>query len=240
MQARWLAPVPFILAFANTAHAQAPGETSPEPMPMPPSAQPVVIVTNPCGGCIDPMRHRFSIGLNVGGMGVSAKDDVDGEPTNFNVAELSLAYRITPHFDLQLLLSGGRQSLEDGTEGDLAMGGGTLAARYRFRAERSWNWWLMAGVGATVIEHHESTKEQRDAAQRGHFAFGIGLEKRFRHLALNAEIRGVGMSERSDAMDPQPGRPGGGDLPPTIVNRDVRTASEVSGGQFTIGASFYF
>jgi len=243
MQARWLAPA-LVLAFARTASAQAPGETSPEPMPLPPSAAPVVIVADPCGGCIDPMRNRFSIGVNFGGMGVSIADDDSGNETQFSTAELSIAYRLTPHFDLQLLLSGGRQTLEDGSDGDLAIGGGTLAARYRFRPDRAWNWWLLAGLGTTVIERHESTKEQRDAAQRGHFAFGIGLEHRWRHFALNAELRGVAMSERSDAMDPVPATPqpgtGGDPLPPTISPSDVRTAGELSGGQFTIGASFYF
>ena len=38
---------------------------------------------------------------------------------------------------------------------------------------------------------------------------------------------------------PQPGT-GGDPLPPTIVPADVRTAGELSGGQFTIGASYAF
>ena len=39
----------------------------------------------------------------------------------FHTSELSLRYRMTPHLELELLLSGGRQALEDGSDGELAM-----------------------------------------------------------------------------------------------------------------------
>lgn len=246
MSARWLA-LALVPTFATVAHAQAPGDTTPEAAPVPPSAAPMVI-ENPCGGCVDPMRNRFALGLNVGGMSVTVDDDVAQTETKFRTAELSIRYRMTPHFELELLLSGGRQVLADNTDGDLAMGGGTLAARYRFRPDRAWNWWLMAGLGATVIEHQDSTKEARNNAQRGHAAFGVGLERRFRHLAIHAEMRGVGMGERNDAMNGGPTvRPpqtdtGGTPNPPLVPPNvsDTRTGAALSGGQFTVGASFYF
>jgi len=249
--ARWLG-LALVPAFVGVAHAQAPGETEDsgyaQPPPVQPSYQPYqppVVATDPCGGsCIDPMRSRFSIGVNVGGMGVTVDDDETGTETQFRTAEFTLAYRLGRRVDLQLLLSGGRQELEDGEDGDLAMGGGTLAVRYHFRPERKLNWYLMFGLGTTVIERADSTKEQRDAAYRPHAAFGVGLEYRFNHFALNAEIRGVGMGEREDAMDvptttpvPEPG--GRNPLPPDTTS-DPRFGQSLSGGQFTLGASFYF
>ncbi|MBA2538349.1 MAG: outer membrane beta-barrel protein [Deltaproteobacteria bacterium] len=201
----------------------------PEEPPTPPSAVPV-IVTDPCGGGVSVMAHRFAVGINLGAMSVTADDDVAQNETQFRTAELSIRYRATPHFELELLLSGGRQVLEDGEDGELAMGGGTLAARYRFRPHRAWNWWLMGGLGATVIERHDSSEEARDAANRGHVAFGIGLERRFRRLALHAELRGMAMGPRSDEMETD----GRGSL------GDPRTAANLSGGQFNFGASFYF
>ena len=147
------------------------------------------------------MRRRWAVGLNLGGMSLTVDGDESATETQFSTGELSIRYRATPRFELELLLSGGRQVLEDGEEGDLAMGGGTLAARYRFRAEHRWNWWLMGGLGMTVIERHDSTDEQRDSAGRAHVAFGIGLERRFHRFAIHAELRGVAMGAREDAME---------------------------------------
>lgn len=213
-----------------TALAQAPGETEPEVAPAPPSAAPVV-TSDPYRGGVDVMRRRFALGVNLGGMSLTADDDVDQTETQFRTAELSIRYRATPHLELELLLSGGRQVLEDGEDGDLAMGGGTLAARYRFRIDRPWNWWLMGGIGGTVIERADSTEEQRDSAQRSHVAFGVGLERRFHRFALHAELRGVAMGPRSDDMETRPG---------SNTLGDTRTARDLSGGLFNLGASFYF
>ena len=216
------------LLSASTALAQAPGEVSPDPEPVPPSAMPTVS-GNPSTAGIDVMRRRWAVGLNLGGMSLTADDDETGTETQFRTGELSIRYRATPHFELELLLSGGRQVLEDGEDGDLAMGGGTLAARYRFRAEQRWNWWLMGGLGMTVIERHDSTEEQRSSAGRPHVAFGIGLERRFNRFAIHAELRGVAMGPREDEMDVVPQR-----------TLDPRTAQNLSAGQFNLGASFYF
>lgn len=217
------------LLSASTALAQAPGEVTPDPEPVPPSASPVVIDSNPCSAGIDVMRRRWAVGLNLGGMSLTVDDDESGTATDFRTGEVSIRYRATPHFEIELLLSGGRQVLEDGEDGELAMGGGTLAARYRFRAEHRWNWWLMGGLGMTVIERADSSDEQRDSAGRAHVAFGIGLERRFRRFAIHAEMRGMAMGPREDEMEVRPQR--------TI---DPRTAQNLSAGQFNLGASFYF
>ncbi len=212
-----------------TALAQAPGETEPEVAPAPPSASPV-ISSDPCG-CVDVMRRRWAVGLNVGGMSLTVDDDEVQNETQFRTGELSIRYRATPHLELELLLSGGRQVLEDGEDGELAMGGGTLAARYRFRIDRPWNWWLMGGIGGTVIERHDSSAEERDNAQRGHIALGVGIERRFRRVAIHAELRGLAIGQRSDVMD-------GG--PAVRDQSDPRTGRELSAGQFNLGMSLYF
>jgi opacity protein-like surface antigen len=209
------------LLVASTAHAQAPGEVAPiAPTPVP------VVVASPGP---DVMAHRFGIGINLGTMSVSPHDAAT--PTDFRTSELALRFRATPHLELELLLSGGRQVLEDSTDGDLAMGGGTLAARYRFRPGHRWDWWLSAGLGATVIERHISTEQQRADATRGHFAFGVGLERRWQHLALHAELRMMAIGARDDA-----------DVMTLPIREipDVRTAEELTGGVFNVGASFYF
>lgn len=228
-----LVAVPLLIS--TVAYAQAPGEVDPYAPPDQPAVSPPVREWT---------RHRVSVGLNLGATSVTAGGDAEGTETNFRIAELALRYRVGPHLELELMVGGGRQVLEDDTDGDLAMGGGTFSARYRFRPGRSWDWWLSGGIGATVIELHDSTEEQRDAATRPHVAFGVGLEKRWNRFALHAELRMMGIGPREDQADDAPqvdppapeGRPG----TTARLPADVRGAKDLSAGVFTLGASFYF
>jgi len=222
-----------------TAYAQAPGEVAPE------AAPPTTV--DPCSGAPHQsvMANRWAVGINLGAFSVAPKDATDDQTTDFRTSELSIRYRVGLHLELELLLNGGRQVLKDNTDGQLAMGGGTFGLRYRFAAERPWNWWLMGGLGATVIERKDSTREERDAATRPHMALGIGLERRFRRFALQAELRALAIGPRKDSNNvdtapPMPLNPDGSPgmpLPPPTSTTNPQ--DELSGGTFTIGASFY-
>lgn len=234
------------LFVAATAHAQAPGEVTPEAVP---EVAPAPPMANPCGGgCggarIPVMANRWAVGINLGAFSVAPKDATnDSQTTDFRTSELSIRFRASPHLELELLLNGGRQVNKDNTDGDLAMGGGTLGLRYRFAPEHAWNWWLMAGLGATVIERKDSTQDERDAAERPHMAFGIGLERRFRRFALQAELRGLALGPRKDASDniaPPMATPVDGSMPLPPAPTAAPQGDQLSGGTFTIGASFYF
>jgi len=235
-----LGTVSALATSATSARAQAPGQVSPELAPAP--ADPY---GSPHGGTRPSvMARRFAIGLGLGGLSVAPADpnSRDGRAdTNFRTTELSLRYRISLHLELELALTGGRQALDNRTDGDLAMGGGTLGARYRFCPAQAWNWWLMGGLGATVIERHNSTKEERDAATRSHVAFGIGLERRWSRLALQAEARMLAIGERKDGMVAGPNftvPPIGTPPPANPIN--ATNNGKLSGGTFTVGAAFYF
>ena len=201
-----------LLLGSTAAYAQAPGESLPVP---PPVGDPGV------------MAHRFAVGLNLGGYAVASAASTTA--TKFRAAELAIRYRATPRFELELSLSGGRQVLDDSSDGDLAMGGVTVAARYRFRPDHAWDWWLMGGLGGTVIERHDATSQQRNDATRPHLAAGVGLERRFRRIAFDAELRMIGLGARKDSA--QMG---------LVFDGDVRQAGDLSAAQFTLGASVYF
>ncbi len=229
-----------LTALATTVHAQAPGQWTPEVAPAPSAPG----MSDPCSyDRPSVMTRRWAIGLNLGVLSVvpdSADPDDSNADTNFRTSELSIRYRATRHLELELALTGGRQVLDDDSDGELAMGGGTLGARYRFRPERAWNWWLMGGLGGTVIERHNSSEEAREGAMRPHVAFGIGIERRFRRFALQAEARMLAIGPRSDSMEDVPVRdlPGGMPLPPDSINS--AGDEDLTGGTFTFGASFYF
>jgi hypothetical protein len=226
------------LLAAGSAFAQAPGEMPAAPPPPPSSPAPAM--PDPCARP-SVMAHRWAIGLSVGGYSVASPEAIEGESSQFRVAELAVRYRATRRIELELAMFGGREVLEDNTEGDLATGSVTLALRYRFRPERRWSWFLMAGLGGTVVAPHQSTADEREGATRPLGMLGIGVERRFRRFALQAELRTVGIGPREDAMDPVPVADGGVPQPlPRLPGAAVMHAEQLSAGMFTLGASYYF
>ncbi|MDB4956601.1 MAG: hypothetical protein JWO36_4170 [Myxococcales bacterium] len=237
MVLRLLAFAPLLIA--ATAHAQAPGDTV---VVAPPSLAPPV---NPCGysAAREPvMAHRWAIGFSVGSLAI-APDAAPDNKTQFGVGELSLRFRATPHLELEAALGGGREQLADGTQGDRQVNMGLLAARYRFSIEQPWNFWLMAGFGAISVASQYASQDELKANQRPLGEFGVGIERRFRRFALQAELRGIGVGPPQDqaqgAPPPvmgAPGKPSGQPpTPPSAMSTDRQ-----SGGLMTIGASYYF
>lgn len=201
---------------AAPAQAQAPGEWTPAAGPS--TVQPVAAPVVPAG---PRFPQKWSIGLSLGGTEITPEAAPD-QAAQFGTAQLAVRYRVGRQLELELSFHGGRQQLEDGTDGELAMAGGTLAARYRFRVEHSWNWWVMAGLGATTIARHDATDVELEQAQRGHGTLGIGLEHRWTQFALQAEARATALGQ-SEAERMYGGEEMG-----------------LTAGTFTVGASYYF
>jgi hypothetical protein len=204
---------------AATAHAQAPGEWTPEPG----YAQPPPVVAPPPAA----PSQRWSVGVSVGQTELAANGYEDQSVT-FGGGSIALRYRGWRHLELELSFGGGREQLPDGGgEGDLAMATGTLAARYRFNPERKWNWWLLAGVGGTTVARHDATDEEISAAQRPHATFGVGVERRWNRFALQFELRAlaVGQTEQEKMYADTYG---------------TTMETGLSGGNFALGASYYF
>lgn len=220
------------LLVSATASAQAPGEvpSSAPGMVEPAPVAPVVVAPAPA---IDPLAHRFAVGLNVGTFGVAAEDAPEGSSTDFDVAELALRFRATRRLEVFLQFTGGRQVLDDGETGDLATDMVTLGARFNFRPEHRWNWFGLIGFGSTLIADHDTPEELRDDMRRGHVLLGLGVERRWRRFGVQAELRGISIAEPDMTT-----------IEPAIVdgNGTTTTASsgKLGGGQFSLGGAFYF
>ncbi len=220
---------------AATASAQAPGEWTPDQQPAPqgepqgyapsPYAQPPVAVVAPA-----PRARRWSVGLNLGQTELTANTDYGSESATFGTGSLAVRYRPWRHLELEFSIGGGRQTVDEevyGTsEGELAMATGTLAARYRFNPHKKWNWWLLAGLGATTVARHDASDEEIEAAQRPHGTLGVGVERRFNRFALQVELRALMVGQTEAEMD--------------LADQGVMTTDGLSGGNFSFGASYYF
>jgi hypothetical protein len=233
-----LAPL-VVATLAATAHAQAPGEVVPYG-PQGPQTAPA----DPCGSSCSRasvMANRWAVGIGVGHLTV-APDSAPDAKAEFGTGEFSLRFRATLHLELELGSFGGREQLPGNQgEGDREAGAAYLGARYRFAAEQPWNWFVMMGLGGMSIASHDATDQQRHDAQRPIGLAGIGLERRWTHFALSAELRyvGVGKNEQVERTSPPlMMEPGGKPLPPDTT---ISPSQEHwSGGTFSIGASYYF
>lgn len=226
-----LAIAAVILASA-TAYAQAPGETPMAPPPAP-EATPCVAAHIPV------MANRWAVGLSVGSLSIAPKDTPDNK-TEFAIGELSIRFRATYHLELELALAGGQQKLQDGTQGNLEVNTGLLGLRYRFAADRPWNWWIGAGIGGISVTPTGATDQDRKDAQRPMGSLAIGLERRWSQFALHAELRGFGVGQRQQDAAPPQTMPVAVSSGGTTMQPPLPSSPDLSGGMLTLGASYYF
>jgi hypothetical protein len=217
-----------VLLAATTAYAQAPGETLPEP------TAPAVTTTS-----IPVMANRWAVGISAGSLSIAPKDSPD-DKTEFGIGQFSLRYRATYHLELELAVGGGRQQLDDGSQGDLDVSTALLGVRYRFAAAQHWNWWLGAGIGGITVTRHDATDQEKQDADQPMAALSIGIEHRWRQFALQAELQGFAVGERQDQQDAPPkAMPVSNTMQPSDASVTV-VSDQKSGGTLTIGASYYF
>jgi hypothetical protein len=234
MHARLLALSVPLLSTASLAHAQAPGEVATQPVVMVPESACVAC------GCNRPesvMSRRWSIGLSLGGMSLAPESRPEDE-TAFAIAELALRFRATRHLELELAVGGGRERTEDDQEGELEVTAAVLAARWRFRPEHAWNWFVMAGLGGASVTRHDASDQERSDASQPLFTLGVGVERRFGGFALQAEARVVGMGtdERDEPMAQSAETIG--EMAAIVTPSPVD--QKRGGGSFSIGLSYYF
>jgi hypothetical protein len=216
------------LFLASRAHAQAPGEQlavePPEPM--------VIQVARPASV----MDDRWAVGLSLGSM--SLTPDGSHDHTGFGIGELAVRFRATPHLELEASAGGGREQLDNGDQGDLEVNTAAVALRYRFNPEGAWNWYVMGGLGGASVTFHDATSQERDAATHALAMLGAGVERRFHHFALQAELRGVSIANGHGNDDKMAeAAPVSG----TVSSPAPSPAStKLTGGSLTIGASYYF
>jgi hypothetical protein len=179
---------------------------------------------------------RWGIGLRLSSTSFHHESTPE-QPINFGGGGIEIGYRLGARWELALALGGGREKLEDGSEGTRELGQATISAIYHLRPFRAWDVYLAAGFGSTTITEQDATDEMREAAARGHVALGVGVERRLRRwpIGLSAELHAIGVAPREDAEDaPTTGRPGA--MPEVVDLED----EGMSGGELTLAATYYF
>ena len=178
----------------------------------------------------------WGLGLHLTSLSLAAQDTPE-QQTDYSGGGLQLRYRVAPRWQLELSLDHVREQAEDGTDGDRQLQSVTFAALYHFRPHARWDWYLLAGVGATGDGNPDLSDEAREASQTAHVHLGAGVERRFRHVGIAAELRAVGIAPpEADGSDTP--LPIGSDAAMTVPRADEPEG--ISGGQLTIAATYYF
>lgn len=220
-----------LLLSASTAYAQAPGDYEPAAeAPPPPPAH--VYAAPPAHDPWALMANRWSIGFSVGQTKVKVND---GDPSSFATGELAVRYRLRPEWEAELTLGGGDEKDQmSGASGTHTFTTATIGLRYRLRPTEHFNGFLMAGVGASAVTLKDASSDDQDNATRGHFVIGGGLEYRFVHFALQAELRYYAMGAASSDEQVREIGPNG-----PWVDSSMNDG-HASAGTMTLGASYYF
>jgi hypothetical protein len=215
---------------AAAPSAPPPATTAPAPPSEPPPAAPPPAATTPAvpvsgaSHVVRPapsvMDNRWAVAVGLGLQSLAPKLDGGAPSTGFVTFELSGRYRVARPIELGLSLGGG-------TAGNASMSELFLDFRYRFWAERAFNIFAGASLGAAAA--YDKTNETDDTKHgRGALRFVGGTEWRFDTLALTAELRLLGIAENGNFQ----GAP--------ITNGDMLARYGIGGGALVLGATYYF
>jgi len=173
---------------------------------------------------------RFAVGVRSTALDLESSKHPE-QAISMSGGGLHVRYRATRRFEIEL---GSERTSGARTAGRLARDSqsGTLGTLIRFRPDRAWDWYLIAGVGRTHSDVEFAKVDGSTGAQSfasTHVHFGLGLERRFGSLAFGIETRAVGLARHQDELDA-----------PTYGGRDGPLPTEESGAQLGFTASYYF
>jgi hypothetical protein len=98
----------------------------------------------------------------------------------------------------------------------------------------------MGGLGTVAVAQHDAGDQAFQDSQRPMAQLGIGLERRWQHFAIDAELRSVGIGPPDQTKDVVMGTVGGAPNTTTMPPPTMTSSDKLHGGIFQIGASYYF
>jgi len=168
-----------------------------------------------------PSLPRFGVGLHATSLSTRPAGDTAVDPIERGGGGLQLRYRVAPRWELGLALD----HLEAKDQSAPALDLATLDLRFHLAPYRRWDGYLLAGIGSAADPAQDGVKPD------GQAELGAGIERRFHHLALSAELRAIrivphhdGAAARMEVATP---------TPPADPTRTV-------GGGLTLAATYYF
>ncbi len=168
---------------------------------------------------------EWGVGLRATGERVDPKDDA---PNGIGMGGggLYVRWRISRRFGLELGLDGVSGKLADGAY-ERKTSSAQLAATFHLTPGSRWDLYLLLGVGGATdkVTFTDATGAQMEQEfKETLLRVGGGLEYRWEHLGIGAEVAAVGYA-RNDSDQ--------------VVAGDA-VPKEAGGGQWTVAVSWYF
>ncbi|MCB9561585.1 MAG: hypothetical protein H6709_09485 [Kofleriaceae bacterium] len=175
---------------------------------------------------------RWGVSLRLGSLTLHPDASPDAT-TDYGGGGVQVRYRLGARWELEVTSDGYSQPEDQDRSQVLSLA--TLGARFHLTPYRRWDWYLLAGVGGAREVSRDMAPA--DAPAQGVVALGGGVERRFGHFGISAELRAVGVAapDGGDVAAPVAGTmraPGGGAA--------AAPADGTSGGGFTIAATYHF
>jgi len=164
------------------------------------------------------MQHR----LGVSARAVSLSLDDGTTKSEYGGGGLAVSYRLSRRWELALSVDA-----LDAPEGP-DLHSSMLSARFHLTPHRQWDWYAIAGIGG--LHEVPLEGESHDGVARGQFQLGAGLARRFPRWSIAAELHAVGVGPREEEMS----------TAQKAVTTPMATDEGLSGGQFTVAATFFF
>jgi hypothetical protein len=169
--------------------------------------------------------QKIGVALRVGSLGLGERDSAEHQEVS--TGGLGVRLRVSRRLELEAAIDHGEP--RDGSGDRVSITSATAAALLQLRPDAPLGGYLLAGLGATTRQWGEDGPKDT----RGHLAVGAGVEYRFRHLVIGAEVRLLALGEGDRDAEVEPA--GLSAAAPSGEERDG-----LGGGQVTLSGGWYF
>jgi hypothetical protein len=232
---------PLVALAALPAAAQPVAYGPPGACECPPPAPVAPMIAAPAPAALP----SWSIGLRLTSIGVHpANTDGENDQSNFGGGGVEVRYRLAPRWELGLSLESAREVLEDGNQGDREMRLSMLSARFHLDPYATWDIFFTGGVGGAAVVPADLRGDVPKDAVRAAGTLGAGIERRFGHFGLAAELRVLSVApadaSSSDASQPMATASATGTTTPPPPPSPATDDPGSIGGAFSLTASYEF
>jgi hypothetical protein len=191
-------------------------------------AQPgaVPVVPPSAGAAQAPAIQHWGFGIHGSSAELTSSVD-DNNKIKLGGGGLHVRYRLNHRFSVEVSLDRIQGEWEPGVQRDSRPV--TLTGLVHLSSNPKWNWYLLAGFGGSreVITMDGANGGSFEYEYRqAHIHLGAGVEHRWNHFGVGAELRLIGAARDQEYS---PGAPASGPVP-----------EESSGGMFSLLGTYYF
>ncbi len=162
--------------------------------------------------------QEWAVGVRASAEHVAASDDSGDEGVGMGGGGLLVRWRFWPHWGVEAALESCRGTRADGAY-ERRSDALVLTAALHLTPGSAWDWYLFLGVGGATDHVTLRGADGVTVAQdfkESLVRIGVGLERRWEHIGLGAEVAGIGMArddkDQAQPLDAVPAKSGGGQL----------------------------